>query len=260
MKNQGNYLDNKTSIINELQIEEDDNLKNKSFIGYLLCSVDNKYQMIYVKYYEYIQKKINNNKNIYYSIFFLILLSIIIYIFLSDIILICKDIYDDCISNLHKNRINNLKYTLEYKCKLNNNLINNMEYTEFNKIDILILNKKLKFECICLYNNIPNRLNIAKSIIDEIHLSFRDMINVSTVNSPIIDQVNYNTNSLLNIHTVNQEIPNNPLGIQGIYGNKNSLVVSNNFIIGNNHRKTELLNYQSNILYILLNGLSPSIY
>lgn len=260
MKNQGNYLDNKTSMSNEFQIEEDDCLKNKSFISYLSCYADNICQMTDIKYYQYILKKISNNKNIYYSIFFLILFSVIIYIFLSDIILICKDIYDDCIFNLYKNRINNLKYTLEYKCKLNNNLINNTEYTEFNKINIFILNKKLKFECIYLYNNIPSRLNITKSITDEIHLPFRDMISISTINSPIIDQINYNTNLLLNTYTVQQEIPSNPLGIQGIYGNKNSMVILNNFIMGDNHRNTELLNYQSNILYCIINGLSPSIY
>ena len=56
-------------------------------------------------------KEVNNN-NLYYYLLFLILLGVIIYIYLPDIILICKDMYDDFIFNLHKNKINNLKYTL----------------------------------------------------------------------------------------------------------------------------------------------------
>ena len=84
------------------------------------------------------------------------------------------------------------------------NLVNNIGSTKFNEINNFIIYKKLKFECLYIYNNIPNKLNISKSILDQFNLSFHNMINVSTVNSPIIDQVNYNTKFLFNIHTVDQ--------------------------------------------------------
>jgi hypothetical protein len=83
----------------------------------------------------------------------------------------------------------------------------------------------------------------------------------SSYSSPIIERVNINnifSNAIASTNIANDST--NSLGIQGInYNSRNSLIVDN-LLMNTKVKTTELLNYQSNILYCLINGLSPSIY
>lgn len=111
-------------------------------------------------------------------------------------------------------------------------------------------------------------LSIYQSIINEINLDFnaRNTGNFSGLNSsyssPIIERVNINSifsNAIYSSNIMNDTT--NSLGIQGVHGNRDSLrILINDSVIGNRPRSRELLNYQSNILYCLINGLSPSLY
>jgi hypothetical protein len=111
-------------------------------------------------------------------------------------------------------------------------------------------------------------LGIYQSIINEINLDFnaKGTITFSGINSyyssPIIERVNINSifsNAIASTNTVNDTT--NSLGIQGInYGSNWNFVVIDNVLMNTRLKTTELLNYKSNILYCLINGLSPSIY
>jgi hypothetical protein len=109
-------------------------------------------------------------------------------------------------------------------------------------------------------------------------LDFSSVVNNSLTNnivldnsiitsSPIISQANFNgINSVVNINPVlniNPIVSFEPTyrdytNSIGIHGNRDSLtLVTNDLVLG---KSKELLNYQSNILYCLINGLSPSLY
>lgn len=67
------------------------------------------------------------------------------------------------------------------------------------------------------------------------------------------------SNPILSTNTVNE--PGNFLGIQGLnYNSNRNSVIVDSVLMNLRLNTTELLNYQSNILYCLINGLSPSIY
>lgn len=59
-------------------------------------------------------------------------------------------------------------------------------------------------------------------------------------------------------------IVDNLLGIQGLSireSNRNSIILNTSIALNKDKpRSVELLNYQSNILYLMINGLSPSLY
>jgi hypothetical protein len=79
--------------------------------------------------------------------------------------------------------------------------------------------------------------------------------------SPIISQANFNgINSVVSINpVVNFEpIYRDYTNSLGIYSNRDSLTLATNDLAL--VKTKELLNYQSNILYCLINGLSPSLY
>jgi hypothetical protein len=107
-------------------------------------------------------------------------------------------------------------------------------------------------------------LGIYQSIINTLNLDFKGAGTFSGINSyyssPIIERVNINSifsNAIASTNTANETL--NSLGIHGInYGGNINFVVENGLM--NRLKTTELLNYQSNILYCLINGLSPSIY
>jgi|GEM_PF-1996413 hypothetical protein len=84
----------------------------------------------------------------------------------------------------------------------------------------------------------------------------------SSYSSPIIERININnifSNAISSTNTHNS-IPNS-LGIHGIdYSSNRNSVIVDNVLMNTKVRTTELLNYNSNILYCLINGLSPSIY
>jgi hypothetical protein len=103
---------------------------------------------------------------------------------------------------------------------------------------------------------------------NEVNLDFSSAINSSTMNSihsinssPIIERIDLNSvfnNMVINTTSVVESMDNNPLSINS---NRNSLTLNTSIDLLRGHsRNKELLNYQSNILYLLINNLSPSIY
>jgi hypothetical protein len=120
--------------------------------------------------------------------------------------------------------------------------------------------------------NFPSKpeLSIYQSIINQLNLDFHSAlpINNSLHSSPIIERVNINTlfsNAIAStrptINIVDNVSSNNSLVIntQSIYGNKNYSIIDNVFIEPRSPGR-EILNYNSNVLYCLINGLSPSTY
>jgi hypothetical protein len=119
-----------------------------------------------------------------------------------------------------------------------------------------------------------NRLGIYQSIINEINLDFRSnnalpALN-STHSSPIIERVNLNnifanaiasTRPTISIVDTTTSASNNSLVIQtqSIYNNRNYSIVDS-LLMGPRSPGREILNYNSNVLYCLINGLSPSTY
>jgi len=83
----------------------------------------------------------------------------------------------------------------------------------------------------------------------------------SNYSSPIIERIDLNNvfNSMvIKTAPIIETMDNNYLSINS---NRNSLTL-NTFIdlLQGRSRSKELLNYQSNILYLLINNLSPSVY
>jgi hypothetical protein len=59
----------------------------------------------------------------------------------------------------------------------------------------------------------------------------------------------------------NTNVINNPLGIQGLHRDLDEVIhMVDNIIVENRRHSLELLNYQSNIMYVIVNKLSPSLY
>jgi len=217
--------------------------------------------------YEYIYKYIKYNKVFICRV----LLFIVLGIFISILIVICKDIHDQYIFTLREGKVNFNKCLLEHKLYLNNVLKNTNTYNFTIKNNFI--DKGWRYEYIFNNNwrsiqNTKNELGIYQSIINEINLDFNAKgtetfsgVN-SSYSSPIIERVNINnifSNAILSTNTVNE--PTNLLGIQGLnYNSNRNSVILDNVLTNPRLKTTELLNYQSNVLYCLINGLSPSIY
>jgi hypothetical protein len=105
---------------------------------------------------------------------------------------------------------------------------------------------------------------------DEANLDFNSQYNtslmnsihsVNSVHSPIIERIDLNNvfnKMVVNIAPVVEIMDSNSLSINS---NRNSLTLNTSIdLLRDQARNKELLNYQSNILYVLINNLSPSIY
>lgn len=216
---------------------------------------------------------IKSNKVFIYRILLFIVLGIFISIFIYYTVLVYMNMYDEYIATLSCNKANHTKYILEHRFLPNqennttrfiwnkNNHLNIIDFKELKYQDGL--NNKWTF-----VKNTNNEISIYKAIIQEISLDFNTKgtetysnLN-STYSSPIIERVNINSifsKAIASANTINDTT--NHLGIQGINNsssNRSSVIVEN--VILNKLKTTELLNYQSNILYCLINGLSPSLY
>lgn len=242
-------------------IEQNKNSKELGLWSFLFKLSKNIY-----KYFYYLIKP---NKVYIYHILLYIVLGVFICTIILFIIVIYKDIHNCYVFALGEGRINYNKCVLEHKLLLNHVLNNtntvfvtpktNFIYKEW-RYEYLINNK---------WTSIHNtKLGIYQAIINEINLDFNikgtgtfSGLN-STYSSPIIDRVNINNifyNAIFSTNTVNDTT--NSLGIQGInYSNNRNFVIVDNLLINTRVKSTELLNYQSNILYCLINGLSPSTY
>lgn len=192
--------------------------------------------------YIYLRKCIINYQILILKITLFLILLIIIYIITIDLLIILKDIINKFNIHTINTRSNQLGYMLEHKIKIETNQIRLISIEE--KISkFLNTDKSWEDRYNLLYNNIFNKSSIINSIlIGLINLDFH-----SVAPSPIIDNI------------TNQQLINNSLDAQGLRLNTNlpEIILQNRMI---ESRPKELLNYQSNILYLLINGISPSLY
>jgi len=252
---------NNKLYLNRYQIMEKN---NKSGIQYFIV-----YKHI-SDYFYYILITIKHNKVFICRTLLFIMLGIIIYIFIYNIFILCINVYDQYIFTMREGRVSYNKCVLEHRLSLNQGLNNtNIIFNNFKPSIIRIKNWRYEYlfkpKLTPLHD--PNgELGIYKSIINQINTDFKSTGVFSGINSsyssPIIERVNINSifsNAISSMNTHNS-IPNS-LGIHGVdYSSNINFVVVDNVLINSRLRTTELLNYQSNILYCLINGLSPSIY
>jgi hypothetical protein len=156
----------------------------------------------------------------------------------------------------HIVRINHFNSVLQHNSNTNNYLINNS------------VSKTNKFLEVNREWFINAKLSIYKPIMNEVNLDFSSAGNASIMNSsysvnssPIIEKIDLNNvfnKIVINTAPIVESMDNNSLSINS---NRNSLTLNTSIdLLRNQSRNKELLNYQSNILYLLINNLSPSLY
>ena len=225
----------------------------------------------FIKHSNSMFNRLKSKKRLIYRILLFVVLGIFISILIFFILSICKDIHDQYLFSLRESQVNFNKCILEHKLYLSNILNSRNIEVISNKTSFIdvqgwrfeyIFNNKWKY-----IHNTGSQLGIYQSIINEINLDFnaKGTGTFSGMNSyyssPIIERVNINSifSNAIASRNVTNDITNS-LGIQGINYNPRNSVLFDNLLIDTRVKTTELLNYQSNILYCLINGLSPSIY
>ena len=191
----------------------------------------------------------DQNKNIIFKYFLYIILYIIIgislYIYIPEIMSLFNIIYDEYMLYIHKVKGEHLKWVLE-----NRLTIDYTSHTEINdKFNKFIdLNKEWRNE---LKDNLNDKnIGIVKTIINELNIDFKSFTD-SIHNTPNM------TSAIFEARFSHPLAPNHPLGLQGINHNFDEIVkMLNNYLIEHGSQSLERLNYQSNIMYILVNGLS----
>jgi len=222
----------------------------------------------FLKFYYKVLYIVKSYKTYFYRKFLFILILFSICIIVLFLIIIIKDVFDQYIFALQVGKAHYNKCVWEHKVLLNgvlSNTDNLFTKASFNDIKLLRYEDIYIFKWIIIYNT-NDGISIYQSINNEINLDFNIQgsgtfsgIN-SSYSSPIIERVNINyifSNAIASTNNVSDNA--NSLGIQGINYNRNTIIVNNN-IMSTRVRTTELLNYQSNILYCLVNGISPSTF
>lgn len=252
---------------NKLYLDRYQILEKKKELS-ILNYISKWYGNIY-KCYNSLFYYIKSNKVFIYRVLLFVILSIFIFILIFFIITICKDLHDQYVFSLRESRDNFNKCISEHRVYLNHVLKNTNTITISNKPGFIDI-KEWRFEYLfnpkwkSIHNN--GKLGIYQSIINEINLDFNAKGTItfsrlnSTYSSPLIERVNINSifSKAIELTNTTNDIPNS-LGVQGLTSNRDS-VIFDNLSINTRVKSTELLNYQSNILYCLINGLSPSIY
>lgn len=242
---------------------------------------DNKFYLldkwVYYKGFKYLLKTIGSSYSIYY-IFLLTLLGYVLYVFISCNLIMCIDIYNEYIVNINRIKTNHLNYILEYKLRLydstkelriNNGSFDKSKLGDFN-YKFISINTLLNYENKNLFQpQFYREFVICQTVVNELNLDFSNTtiisINNSVYSSPIIERIDLNsTFSNIATNVVQESRNDNPLGIQGLSireSNRNSTILNTSIALNKDKpRSVELLNYQSNILYLMINGLSPSLY
>lgn len=258
---------------------------------YLIVKKQVKYNDIYINVIGYFKAKLKLLFNNYIVVLYLFLLFIffgyIIYKYMLYMTVLYRDIYN-YIYSIDKIKIDNLKFALEDKSTFynSNNIFNYIKRPISNKVNGLI-DYNGEWRSIYLLKNKTSfinsgaqqepssyRIGIYQAIINEINLDFRSNTNAlsalnSTHPSPIIERVNINnifsnaiasTRPTINIVDTGTSASHNSLVIQTQNINNRYFSVVDNFLMGPRSPGREILNYNSNVLYCLINGLSPSTY
>ena len=226
---------------------------------YKIIASGNKFKIL-IKYKYLLYRVIKNNSYFLFYIFLWLVFIVILYIFVYKAIIVFKEIYNDYIYNVHCIRINK-KHLLEYNTDISSNLlysdylnINNSKISRFVEAD-----ERWKAKV---------KLGFYHKIMREVNLDFNSAINVAIINpvpsinsSPIIERIDLNSvfnTMVINTAPIIESMDSNFLSINS---NRNSLTLNTSIDLLRGHpRNKELLNYESNILYLLINNLSPSIY
>lgn len=228
--------------------------------------------LLSTKYLERILNDTKHNSLLIPNAILTILLIVIVYISMFYLLQLCKEMYNEYIFNIYKIKVNRIQYILEHSFISSNNLDDNFRLSiSSSKVNMLFnINNELKSEYVRVHNRSifqsmkKTNISIFQSIINEINLDFNScrFSGINSFNSsPIIERIDLNNvfNTLVaNTVPISEPVIDNSVGINS---NRNSLTLNtsvDSFI--NKPRNRELLNYQSNILYLLINKLSPSIY
>jgi len=250
IKNKKEVLDkrlNKDSINSKGFVNDDTsdksviNLRNKSFM--------------HTNYFELMFNWIIINKIVIFLILLVIIMVIMLIIYVPIFVLAYINIHDQYIHTINSVKLNHLKDMLEYRLTLTTNFSNtDKELININKsIRLIPFHQKVVIKSDYTNKSLSNEPSIAELILKEVNSDF------SSTTSPILEEVQLNNiNLTVKTEVVQHNMVNNALGI---YTDKGYLISRLNDSMETDRIKgKELLNYESNILYILVNGLSSSIY
>ena len=241
----------KINVINDLQC---------NFKVYKMYGKTSNKILFFSKFFIYIKLAYKWIIYNYFLIFYVLLSLLFLTIFLMSIqyiVYIYIDIYGDYISIMHNIKINHFNVMLHYDLNPKSGLLSTSprgKISRFIEVDYSWF--------------ISAKLSIYQPIINEVNLDFSSGANVSMMNSinsvnssPIIERIDLNSvfnTMVINTAPIIESMDNNSLSINS---NRNSLTLNTSIdLLGGQYRNKELLNYQSNILYLLINNLSPSIY
>ena len=228
----------------------------KDYINLNDIGIFNLLYILCVKCLTRIYKTIRINIAIIMYILFWVILGIILYKYILYLIITLKDIYYEYLYTICEIKINYLNRMLEHRSLSHNKgCIESISTRIFAYKSVNFYNG-LEFDCIHSYKSSNLKYNIYQPIINEINLDFRTSFSEIS-SSPVIERIDINKvfNKIIEDTTHIVE-SNNSLGINN---NRDSLKLDT-FSLRDDIKNKELLNYQSNILYLLINKLSPSIY
>lgn len=261
---------------------------DKLYLGRFKLTIKNNYKNKIGNYLNnklnYTNKIIKHNSKLFYYLMLLAIIGLVVYIIISYVVFIYKDIYNDYISNISIIKVDHYRNTLKYKYILYDSvkepLVDNKYFYKKKLISFdwgwNTINLPWIYKESLLVNN---KFGIYQTIISSINLDFHNdaisiIDNSSPINkmhsSPIMGRIDLNKSFYtLTRSVINKIASENPLGL-GIEGmqnisitrsNRSSLILDTSIALNQDKIKaTELLNYQSNILYLMINGISPSIY
>ena len=216
---------------------------------------------------------------LFYVLLDFILLGYILYKFIPCAMVLYTEIYNNYFYTINKMNVNELKFELvDYKL---NNIFGCLKIPITDKVKGLVEFNK-EWRSVCLLKNKTSFINgfsskaeysIYQSIINSINLDFHtNSNNFATLNSshssPLIERVNINnifSNAIAStrptISIVDTVTSHNSLVIQtqSIHNYRNFSIIDS-ALIGPRSPGRELLNYNSNVLYCIINGISPSTY
>jgi len=221
-----------------------------------------------------------NDTIIVYILLVLFLFGYIMYKYLPYLVVLVIDIYNNYLNV----EVSNLKYTKEEVSPLKKNIFNYLgESLASQKVEGLVEFNQ-EWRSVNLLKNksffikdFPFTLKsgIYQSIINEINWDFQSKTNAfstlhSSYSSPLIERVNINnifSNAIASTRPSITIVDNFStdsttslvINTQSISNNRNYSIIDNTLIWPRSPGR-ELLNYNSNVLYCLINGISPSTY
>ncbi len=208
-----------------------------------ICTCNKKHQVVNTKF-DYT----------YYVYSGLVLLLAILYFYIPYIIDVVNELYSNYIQELHRIKGDHIRFIMENRITCNKTI---EEYSsiDYNKISKFVdINSEWRYEI----KNLLKRYDILLPILNQLDINFHSITSLFNT-TPYLD----NSSNLLSY--IFEERPlhldinvNNPLGIQGIeYHVDQAIDLINKYML---EYQQERLNYESNLLYILINRLTPSSY